>query len=306
MKLKTVTLISLTFLAIIMFLSVSSGEAADNPFVMKKLPFKTAEIHYKLEGTESGTATEYWERKRNARHADTKTGFMGIGARNRTITITTPKRVIQVDLVDRKATATGNWMTYMAEEYEKLSASEKKRVKKNAGSFGNSFFQGAPGGKPEISEGTFMGKKVQITKMMGFTSYTWKGTPILLKHEGTIMGMKTSTLATSVKTGVSIKSSVFEVPAGIEVVFDQQADQQMRLMAKRWLDWLKDPDFDKKMAEGKGPGLVRPGDLEGGSSPQKRDAPASDSDASAEQATPQEEESMMEQGKKKLKELFKW
>ena len=245
-----------------MALGVVPAVADGNPFIPKKLPFKTAVVHYKLEGTESGTATQYWEGKRNARYSDTKSGFMGVGKRNKTITITTPKRVTEVDLIERKATATGNWMTYMAKEYKKLTSRERKQVKKNAENFGNSFFQGLSEGKPEISEGTFMGKEVQITKMMGITSYVWKDTPIVLKQEGSMMGIKTTTVATSVKTGVRIKSTVFEVPAGIKVVFDQKADQQMRLMAKRWIDDLKDPDFDKKMAEGKGPGLMRPEDVE--------------------------------------------
>ena len=240
--------------------------AGDNPFIIKKLPFRTAEIHYSMEGSTRGTAVEYWDGQKHARHSDTRfSGFMGMGASSsKTIEIYTPEKLINVDMSKQTARATGNPVTYMAEEYEKLSSAEKKLVNKNAKNLGMSFmqmFQQSGGSGMEISEGEFKGKKVMITKMMGMTTYTWKDTPIVLKSYGSIMGISNKTVATKIKTNVRIDPKVFEVPAGIKVVYDHEADRHMRMMAKRMIEWLNDPDFEQHMAEGNKP-LMRRQDVE--------------------------------------------
>ena len=151
-----------------------------------------------------------------------------------------------MDLGKNEAYYTGNYLTYLAQEYDKLSPAEKKRVKKNAEQMGGNFLAAMGGSKPQVSQGTFLNHPVEIVKVMGLTSYTWKGKGVVLKQEGGIMGMQMNLTATQVRTGVPIPADKLQPPPGITPVFNQEADNQQRQMAKQVMDMLKDPDFGKK------------------------------------------------------------
>jgi hypothetical protein len=103
-----------------------------------------------------------------------------------------------------------------------------------------SFFKG---GQTQTRKGTLMGKPVTIVSMMGLTTYVWKDKGVLLKQEGSLMGMKLDAVATSVKVGAPVPAEKLAVPRGIKVVFDQEADQKQRQMAKHMIGMLNDPEF---------------------------------------------------------------
>ncbi len=225
----------------------SPAPAGDNPFKLPP-PFKSAIISYMFEGNQTGHSTVYYKGEVKAEHKTVATKVLGFGSEDQTIIITEPQRVTTVDLKKGKATYTGNYLTYMAQEYQKLSPAEKKTVKKNAEEMGNNFMA-MMGGKPQIRQGTFMGHPVDIVSAMGITSYTWRDKHVVLKQEGGLMGMTMNMTATDIKTGVPVPSDKLKVPAGMTAVFDQQADQQQRDMAKRVMDMLKDPEFGKKQGQ---------------------------------------------------------
>ena len=265
--------------------------AADNPFVIKSPPFKSAIIKYKYTGTQQGTATVYYQGDIRAEHEHTATKVMGIGSENNTITITEPRRITEVNLDEKKAFYTGNYMTYMAQEYDNLSPAEKKRVKKNAKDMGGDFMA-AMGGKPKTRQGRFMNRPVEITTVMGMTSYTWKDKHILLKQEGSVMGMKMNMVATDIKTNVPVPADKLRVPAGIKAVFNKEADQQQRQMAKQFMAKLKDPDFGKKQSR-------MPAQA---SQEQSQQAPAS-GDSSSDK---EKQGDAVQEGLDAVKKLFKW
>ncbi len=226
--------------------------AGDNPFD-PKLPFKTAVIKYKMAGMSKGTSTLYIDGQRQAKEEDSTLAMMGMNQKKKSVHITLPDKVIEVDLLERTAKATSNPKTLMAQEYEKLSAAEKANVKKNAPKMGDMMAQQFMGKKPQMSEGSFLGKPVQIATMGTLVSQTWKDVGIVLKTKGAMMGMNIDEEATSIETDVAIKSSVFEVPAGITVQFDQEGDKMVRAVAQMTIGMLKDPDFEKNVQkEGRG------------------------------------------------------
>ncbi|MCF8044027.1 MAG: hypothetical protein K9K65_11025 [Desulfarculaceae bacterium] len=265
--------------------------AADNPFKLAP-PFKSAIIKYTYSGTQKGQSTVYYKGNVQAEHKQVATKILGFGSEDNTITITEPQRITTVDLGKKEAYYTGNSMTYMAQEYEKLTPAEKKRVKKNAEEMAGNFLAAMGGGKPEIKQGTFMNHPVEIVTVMGLTSYTWKGKHVVLKQEGGVMGMQMNMTATSIKTGVPVPSDKLQVPAGMKAVFNQEADQQQKDMAKRVMDMLKDPDFGKK--QGQMPAQA--------SQEQSQQAPASSGSSSDQekQADP------VKEGLDAVKKLFKW
>jgi hypothetical protein len=193
----------------------------------------------------------YIDGQRTARHVDTAFSFGG-GAKDpkKSITITLPDKVIEVDLIAKTAKATGNMTTYLAQEYEKLSAAERTMVEKNAEKLGASISQALAGAPPQTSQGTFKGKPVDIVTVAGITSYTWKEAGVTLKTQGALMGVKVDEEAVYIETGATLKPGVFEVPAGITVVFEKEEDQMQRQMAVATLAMLKDPQFEAKRKQG--------------------------------------------------------
>lgn len=283
------------FVAALAALTLTAGPASaeTNPFTPKSPPFKTAIVKYSLKGTSSGSEALYINGMEQARHTNAKTSIFGMTNEQKTITITKPKKIIQIDLVERKAVSSGNVQHYMALEYDKLNSKEKATVRKNAEGLGQNLAGMLPGTDLKKRQGKLMGKDVEILTVMGMTSYVWKDTGIMLKMSGSMGPIKVNSAATSLKTDVSLPGSAFAIPAGLKVVWDERADQQQRKMAKQWMDNLKDPEFGKKG------GKSGMGAMFGGQQSPKapRGAPAEeDSDTSSDDA--------MEQGMKVLKGLF--
>ena len=261
---------ALLALALAAAASAAPALAADNPF-RPKLPFNSAVIKYEHKGSEKGQSVLYIQGDKMARHTDTKLSMMGVNQPKKSIQITTPDKVVDVDLIEKKATATGNMLTYMAQEYDKLSKAEQANVRKNAEKMGAAMAAQmmGKGGKPEIKDGSYKGKPVQIATVMGVTSYTWKDTPITLKTEGSMMGVKMDEEAIDIATGGPVPGDAFTVPGGIPVVFDKQADQMQRTMASNMVNMLKDPNFEQKMQSQGGPMGGMMGGVMGGAAMQE-------------------------------------
>ncbi len=298
MKLNRVVF-SIVAATIALAMTVGLALAADNPFSPKKPPFKTAIVKYTLKGTSSGKEVLYVNGLDRAIHTDAKTTVFGMTNEQKTITITKQKTITQIDLVEQRAIESGNFMYYMAQEYDKLSSSEKATVRKNAEGMGQNLAGMMPGMDVKKRKGKLMGKNVEIVTVMGMTSYVWEDTGITLKTEGSLGPIKINSAATSVDTNVSLPGSAFAVPAGLKVVWDEQADQQQRNMAKQWMDNLKDPNFGKNSGKS-GMGAMfntqRPTYQDGDDSSQREPAGEEDSSGGAEEA--------VEQGMKVLKGLF--
>lgn len=274
-------------------LVAGSAMAAGNPFVPKAPPFKTAIVKYTLKGTATGTEVLYVKGMERAQHTNSKTSILGMTSEQKTITITKPKEIINIDLAEMRGTSSGNIQHYMAQEYDKLSSKEQAIVRKNAEGLGQNLAAMLPGSDMKKRKGTFMGKPVEIITVMGLTSYIWQEAGILLKTTGSIGPMKMNVVASSLKTNVSLPGSAFAVPAGIKVVWDDRADQQQRKMAKQWIDNLKDPEFGKKGSRSGMGAMVVPPEVQ----QQRKSAPADDDgEMSADEA--------VDQGMKMLKSLF--
>jgi len=229
------------FLLLMMVLPGLAMAAKEDPWD-RKLPFENATIKYTLGGMENGTETLYIKDygKRTAKHHQGITSMMGMKMESDTLELVDPDWVYRYDLQKRTGTKITNPAKYMKEEYNKLTETEKKEVEKNAKELSVNFMQGG-GGKIEENVTEMFGYKVDRATVMGITSYTIHQTPIALKTEGSMMGMKIDTAATAVEEG-KVDDQYFAPPEDIEAVFDQRADDMSRMMARKTMNWLKDPD----------------------------------------------------------------
>jgi hypothetical protein len=208
----------------------------------QKLPFKNLTIKYDLTGMEKGTETLYIKDhgQKSATYRKTVTSMMGVKMENNTIEIMDPEWVYNYNLTEGTGTKTANPNKYMKEEFEKLTSDEKKAVLENSEKMGGDIMHGM-GGEIEQNVTKMFGFDCDRVNVIGSMMYNIHNTPIALKMEANIMGIKMNQVATSVEKG-KVDNKVFKHPEGIEAVFDAEADAMARKMAKNALDWLKDPE----------------------------------------------------------------
>ena len=264
--------------------------AAKNPWE-KKLPFKSATIHYELTGMETGQETLYIRKhgQETARYQISKTSMLGMTMDSRTVMITTPDWLYIFDLEERTGTKSINPEKAMIEEYNKLSKAEKKEVAKNAEEMGTSMMNGM-NGSVEKKAKKILGYSCDLTQAMGSTIYTIHDTPIALYSDSNIMGMKVKSVATKFDKG-SVDGKYFKFPEGIEPQPDPDGDQMARVIAKQTIAALKDPEAFKKSQQQSG-------------KPATSASPRTPGNDSRQEEIPPEDQQVMEETMKALKGLF--
>jgi len=215
----------------------------------RKLPFKSATISYVLSGSETGTETLYIREygKESAKYRKSSMNMMGTTTTTDSLEIETPDWLYDFDLTARTGVKTVNPQKYMIEEYQKLSAAEKKQLEANIQAMGLPTSE-TMGAKIEQKATKILGFDCDKVEMMGTTVYSIHNTGIPLKMEMNMMGMTMKHEATKVDEG-SVDGKHFAPPTGIEVTTDPQADTLARSFALQAIVTLKSPDGVKKMRE---------------------------------------------------------
>ncbi|HDK43343.1 MAG TPA: hypothetical protein ENG91_02185 [Desulfobacteraceae bacterium] len=233
----------LVFLTII---AVPAGGSADTPW-NRKLPFKELTIHYTVSGMENGTETLFiqdYGQRRALVHEGT-TSIMGFSSRNRRLEITDPNWHYTFDLEKQTGSKTVNPGKIYQEEFNKLSAAEKKNVLKNSKELGNSMLRNFSG-ETVKNAATILGYNCDRTTVMGTTVYLIHNTDIMLRREMNMMGMQGKTEATSIDKG-KVPPAAFALPAGIAPVRDEAAEAMTKQMVQNIINTLKEPDGAEKM-----------------------------------------------------------
>ncbi|MBU1642003.1 hypothetical protein KKE54_01470 [bacterium] len=266
-------------------------QAADSPWDVR-LPFKSATIFYEVSGMENGSETLYIDDygKKEAKYRKTSGKVMYQIMKTDKIEITTPDWLYDIDMIGRTGTKITNPAKIYKQEYEKLTANEKKTVIANAEKMGKNAMGGMQA-TVEKNAATLLGYPCDKTTMMGTTVYTIHDTGIALKTESKVMGMSSKSVALKLEKG-KVPASVFALPKGIEITFDKEADTMMRTTAKNMIDTLKDPEAMKKMQQ-----------QQKAMRTQRQQKPSKADKTSAASNEPTQEE-IDEAIKEKMKELF--
>jgi len=242
---KTWLLIGITVLS-----GSSQVFAKDNPWELN-LPFEKAVIYYDISGSQKGTETLYMRDFGNERVKITKSKgkILFVSTTTDTIEITTRESVINIDIDKNTGTRMTNPQKFMQEEMEKLSAKERNIVSKNFETIGMSM-NVQLGGEVKPKAGEHIGYTCDLVTVMGSTSCQMSGTPIMLKMESNILGIKLKTVAKKIDRDASVPADIFRIPDGVDVVYNKEADDASRAMIASMVESMKDPDAAKKFEEG--------------------------------------------------------
>lgn len=171
----------------------------------KKYPVKSGIVEYKWEGSTSGTETLYFDDYgyKEAKYNKTSTSMMGMTIESNTLEIFDGSTVYSVNLDENTASKTnmaeleelGDNADY--EDYSSLTIESLGYVMKG--------------------QETICGKTCDVYEGMG-KIWMWKG--LVLKSSTKVLGIEATITATSIKTDVSIPSSKFELPEGVELTIE--------------------------------------------------------------------------------------
>lgn len=234
----------------------------------KKLPFKSATIHYTLSGMEEGQETLYIRDygKERATYHESASTMMGLTSKTSTIEIQTPDFIYSYDLQEREGVKTSNPQKFMIEEYAKLSSAEKKKVTENAKKMGTAYAEAMADGmggsmdiKIQPNAAEILGYSCDRVEVMGGVTYLLHDTDICLKSDMNMLGMKMLMVATSVQEG-NVDDKFFQHPDGIIAEMDAEAEKMVREMAGQVIAMLKDPDNSPR---GEGQPVRFSGQMEG-------------------------------------------
>lgn len=229
-----------------------------------KLPFQEATIHYELSGSEKGKETLYVKEygKRQAKHRSSVMTIMGMTKKTETLEIVDPDWIYSYDLVEKKGSKTTNPNKLYREEYNKLSAGEKKNFEKNAKEMGSGMM-GQFGGSVTQKGGKVLGYDCDVVTVGGMsTVHVLHGSNISLRSETSAMGMNNVQAATKIDTSTAIPDNAFASPAGITAVRDEEAELMMAGMIKNTVDTLMKPDGAKLMQQAGPMGMLGAGDMQ--------------------------------------------
>ena len=237
-------------------LFAGSAMAAQSPWEEQgaRLPFKSAIIHYVVEGGDKGQETLYIRDRGMEQVHSRKTVGKSLFREVTTdkLVITTRDFVYEIDMTKKSGEKFINPTKLMIEEYGKLSATDKEIVRKNSMEMGTNMMGGLTNSglmRVDKGAGEILGYKCDVVSGLGTKTWLMAGSGIMLKSEFSIIGATTTT-ATKVEANASVPSSVFEPPAGVTLTYNKQKDEQNRAMAKNMMDMLKDPQMAKNMQKG--------------------------------------------------------
>ncbi len=174
--------------------------------------------------TMAGTKTEWWtehgRKVATLEKTTTKTEVFGQKhtAQKEELTIIEGDIVYSIDLLTKTGTK-GN-----IAEFKKLGAAFANRM---GGVEDPKKFVEKNGGKWLPAE-TFLGRKCDVVEMMGVRSWTYQG--VLLKTEGTAMGITVKQVAKRFDENVRVPAAKFQVPAGITFEEQQMPDEAQAML----------------------------------------------------------------------------
>jgi len=294
------------FTGFALLLNIAPAFAKDKHWEVN-LPFETAIIHYDVSGSQKGKETLYIRDFGNERVKITKSKgkVMFVSIKTDTVEITTRDLVVVIDMDKRTGTKMTNPQMFMQEEMEKLSTKEREIVMNNLESMGMNL-AAQMGGQVEPKASEHLGYTCDLVTVMGSTSCQMSGTPILLKMESNMMGIKNNTVAKKIDKNASVPADVFLIPKGVNVKFNQEADDMNRAMITSMIESMKDPEAAKKIEEGMAQGRMEMEEDQRQAAEERYQQDEANEDMGEESNEPDEKElnEMMDKGMKAFKGLF--
>ena len=197
-----------TFLTLVLAVTFIFGSAEAARY--RKYPDKSGKIVYEVTGTSTGIRTVYWDDYgyREISVDDLETKLFGMKKKGvKTTLILGPDQYTWDDGDNRVFKA----QNPVAEKYEREDYNYDE-----VAAYDKALLEGL--GFEIVGTDSDMGKPCDIWSGLGSKVWVWKNHNVSLKSEMNIMGIKVNILATVFDANCSVPGSVFNIPAGREII----------------------------------------------------------------------------------------
>lgn len=231
--------------ALLFFVCLTRADTPDlvNPYITS-YPFKSAVIHYTIKNehihgkTSQGEETLYVKGDRMAIVGDVKLvdAWGKVEDEKKTLYISTPEYIFMIDLIEKKGIKIDNPRKYAKSAYSDLSDKEKnifhERMDKR-----EIVSLDLPGLGKKTGEAALLGKKCDVYELAGEAksgepnsgsadsvsskNWIWDKANIRLKTIKEGPGNSTELTAVKIEENIEISEERFQVPADIEVKYDE-------------------------------------------------------------------------------------
>jgi hypothetical protein len=227
--------------------------AQPNPFKQSKPGIKAVQVSYTLSGDLTGTALLASDGERTIHKQNGTMKMMGKSTTTDTWSLTTPDSTYSADLTKKQGLVMPNMLGKMAEAYDDLDGSGKKRLHQNVQDMGAMLsrmfnLSGINAGE-KLSTKTYAGQECEERKFGPMTVCTMNKAPIMLHSQMSLMCFNLEETATEVKLA-SPPGDLFAPPAG--VVWKQDANlQKPDSVAKGFVLYMASQQLADSLAKAK-------------------------------------------------------
>lgn len=210
----------------------------------RRAPFREGAIHYEVSGTQQGTEILYIKEfgRLRVKQSQSTMEVLGRTVSTRTREVTTPEWITRYNLSDNWGEKNTNPARLYQQEYEQLSAGEKKVFAANAGKIGPSLFENA-GSIVQSRSTAILGFTCDQVSFGGFSSSCLlHDTDIPLQAEARVMGVINQLKAVRIDLTSPVPDELFAAPAGIQAPVNEEAEAMLRKAIHQAVQILKEPD----------------------------------------------------------------
>jgi hypothetical protein len=200
----------------------STVAAPQNPFRPSSGSVKSALVQYALTGDENGSEELVFTADRRATRTNSTTRVFGRDTKANRLEIDTRDSSYRVDLDKKEGYRTASPTAVMADEYDKLSASEKERFQSNmrelASVFTQAFGAGSLSGVAEVRGREMVaGQACEVHQLGNFTVCTLLGAPeVPLRLQGELFCLRVNKVASTATLNAAVPPERFALPADIK------------------------------------------------------------------------------------------
>lgn len=215
----------------------------------RRAPFREGAIHYEMSGTQHGTEILYIKEfgRLRVKQSQSTMDVLGRTVSTTTREVTTPEWIIRYNLSDNWGEKNTNPARLYQQEYEQLSAAEKKIFAANASTIGPSLFENA-GSIVQSRSTSMLGFVCDQVRFGGFSSSCLlHDTDIPLEAEARIMGVINRLTAVRVDLASPVPDELFTPPQGIHAGVNEEAEAMLRKAVHQAVQILKQPDGIKAL-----------------------------------------------------------
>jgi len=212
----------------------------EDPFASRS-PAASLKIVYRLTGRMEGQAILWVDGPRRVMVTQAKDNAFGLARKVHLREITTPERIVRLDLIGQRASVRANPRGLLSRRFEALDPRQKRLVVRQMESLGQALGSHISAGKVTVSEADFLGLGARRVKIGGDSFFFWSASDIPLHEVRRLDGLYWTREARDVILEAEVPEELFRLPGWVEESDWAEELARVELVALWIMDVLAQP-----------------------------------------------------------------